>query len=250
MRRPIVAGNWKMNCTTPAALELARGVERGTAGVEGVEVVLCPAFPVLKAVGDLISRSAIELGAQNVHWEPSGAHTGEVSIPMLQELGCRYVILGHSERRAQFHETDRDVNLKCRAVLDAGLTPIVCVGETLDERQADRTMQVVRGQLEGGLHELGTRVGSTIIAYEPVWAIGTGHTATPEQAQEVHRFIRDTLGAIAGERVAREVRIQYGGSVKPGNAAELFGQPDVDGGLVGGASLDADSFVSIVKAAA
>lgn len=250
MRVPIVAANWKMNKTVGEAIALADGVREGTESAGGVEIVLCPPFTALGIVGGRIEGSPIGLGAQNVHWEPSGAYTGEISLPMLADLGCRYVILGHSERRALFGETDENVNRKTRAALDTGMTPIVCVGETLGQRESGHTDEVVAGQIAKSLAGFDDLFDRIVIAYEPVWAIGTGRTATPEQAQEVHALIRRLLTDRAGAERAETVRIQYGGSVKPGNAAELFGQPDVDGGLIGGAALDADSFSAIVLAAA
>jgi len=250
MRKPIVAGNWKMNKTAAEAQALVAALRPELAGLDGVEVVLCPPFTALAAVGAAIQGTAIELGAQNMHAAPAGAYTGEVAANMLLELGCRYVILGHSERRTYFHETDELVNRKTRAALAAGLQPIVCVGETLAEREAGRTEAVVTAQVHGSLAGLGADAWPrTVIAYEPVWAIGTGRTATAAQAQEVHALIRRLLADLAGGRVAAAVRIQYGGSVKPSNARELMSQPDIDGGLIGGASLEARSFLDIVRGA-
>ncbi len=248
MRKPIVAGNWKMNKTVEEALLLVEGIKRELAECREVDVVLCPPFTAIKAVSDAISGTHIDLGAQNMHWESSGAFTGEISPPMLRELFCHYVILGHSERRQHFHETDEVVNRKTHAALAANMRPIVCVGETLDQREADQTHAVVETQVRQSLAGLETRqLIETIVAYEPVWAIGTGRTATPEQAQEVHALIRSVLREMSDEAVSDSVRIQYGGSVKASNARELFGQPDIDGGLIGGASLDAASFAAIVK---
>ena len=250
MRKPIVAGNWKMNKTVAEAVDLAEAVKPDLADFKSVDVVLCPPYTALKAVSDCISDTHIDLGAQNMHWERSGAYTGEVAAGMLRELYCHYVILGHSERRAYFHETDDVVNQKVKASLSANLHPIVCVGETLDQREAGQTEQVIEEQVRGSLAGIGAEgLVESIVAYEPVWAIGTGRTATPEQAQDVHGFIRSVLGQVADAHVADAVRIQYGGSVKPSNAKELFGQPDIDGGLIGGASLEASSFVDIVRAA-
>jgi triosephosphate isomerase (TIM) len=250
MRKPIVAGNWKMNKTTAEAAELASGIARELGSLLGVEVVLCPPFTALKSVGDALNGTSIHLGAQNMHWEKPGAFTGEISAEMLRELFCHYVILGHSERRQLFGETDEIVNRKTKAALAAKLKPIVCVGETLEQRDAGRMEAVVEAQVRGSLAEL-TRaeLGEVVIAYEPVWAIGTGRTATPQQAQDVHALIRSVIVDMGDEGLARALRIQYGGSVKPSNAKELFGQPDIDGGLIGGASLDVRSFVEIVKAA-
>jgi triosephosphate isomerase len=249
VRQPIVAGNWKMNNTVAEAAELV-GDLLGLLDGPGVDVVLCPPFTALAAVGERLTGSPVVLGAQNVHWRPQGAYTGEISTAMLGELGCRYVIVGHSERRTLFHETDENVRRRVEAVLDAGMRPIVCVGETLDEREAGRTEKVVDGQVRRGLEGIGSRLAETVVAYEPVWAIGTGRTATPEQVAEVHAFIRNLIGEMAGGEVAAGMRIQYGGSVKPSNADELFALEDVDGGLIGGACLKADSFAEIVGAAA
>ena len=250
MRRPIVAGNWKMHNTRPEAVELARGVRRALEGFAGADVVLCPTFIALDAVGAEIAGSDLRLGAQNLHPAAHGAHTGEIAAGMLSDAGCRYVIVGHSERRTNFAETDEFVRSKTEAALAAGLCPIVCIGETLVEREQDRTEEVIRRQLERGFRGIGERLDGVVIAYEPVWAIGTGRTATPEQVQSAHDFIRRVVAALAGDEVARAVRVQYGGSVKPQNAAELFSLPDVDGGLIGGASLEVDSFAAIVRAAA
>ncbi len=250
MRKPIVAGNWKMNKTVEEAVDLVKDIKQDLADVSQVDVVLCPPFTALKSVGDVIAGTHIDLGAQNMHWEKSGAFTGEIAPGMLRELFCHYVILGHSERRALFGETDDIVNRKVKAALGINLRPIVCVGETLEEREANRTEAVVGGQLRGSLAGLSARdLVDVIIAYEPVWAIGTGRTASPEQAQAVHAYIRGVLAEIANEDLAQSLRIQYGGSVKASNARELFGQPDIDGGLIGGASLEARSFVDIVRAA-
>jgi len=250
MRKPIVAGNWKMNKTVVEAQALVAALRPALADLTGVEVVLCPPFTALAAVGAALRSTSIGLGAQNMHAEKAGAYTGEIAAAMLVELGCRYVILGHSERRTYFHETDDAVNRKARAALAAGLHPIVCVGETLGEREAGHTEAVVTMQVRGSLAQLGPdELLRTIIAYEPVWAIGTGRTATSAQAQEVHALIRRLLLDMAGGRVAADVRIQYGGSVKPANARELMGQPDIDGGLIGGASLEAQSFLDIVRGA-
>jgi triosephosphate isomerase len=250
MRRPIVAGNWKMHGTLARALELANGVRDELDGFDGAEIVLCPPFTALGGVGGALEGSAVQLGAQDLHWEPEGAYTGEISAGMLRDAGCRYVIIGHSERRSYFGEHDESVSRKTEAALEAGLKPIVCVGETLEERESERTEEVVRVQVERGLGTLGERLREVVVAYEPVWAIGTGRTATTGQAQSAHAFIRSVLASVAGAGVADAVRIQYGGSVKPANAAELFACPDVDGGLIGGASLDAASFAQIVRASA
>jgi triosephosphate isomerase len=249
-RKPMVAGNWKMNKTVSEAVALVEDIKRAFDLYARVDVVVCPPFTALAAVSNAVAGTPLGLGAQNMHAEKSGAFTGEISAAMLRDLFCHYVILGHSERRQLFHETDELVNRKTRAALDHHLHPIVCVGETLDQRKADQTEAVLREQVEKGLAGLAPELmAGLIIAYEPVWAIGTGMTATPKQAQDAHAFIRGLVKGLAGDKVAAGLRILYGGSVKPANAKELFGQPDIDGGLIGGASLDADSFVAIVKAA-
>lgn len=249
IRKKIVAGNWKMNKTLPEALDLAGDIKRELQDLMDVDVVLCPPFTALRGVGELIQDSPLKLGAQNMHWEASGAFTGEISPAMLRDLYCRYVILGHSERRTKFHETDEMVNRKTKAALSSNLLPIVCVGELLEERQAGQAKDVVQRQVQKGLADLGADIRKVIIAYEPVWAIGTGVNATPEQAQEMHAFIRDVLKGMGGGDTAASIRIQYGGSMKPANAKELLSQPDIDGGLIGGAALEARSFVDIVRAA-
>ena len=248
MRKSIVAGNWKMNITVAEARDLVDQILRDLGEVKGVDIVLCPPFTALSAVSEAITSTPLDLGAQNMHWEKAGAYTGEISSGMLRELFCHYVILGHSERRAYFGETDEIVNDKVRAALNSNLHPIVCVGETLEQREFGATESFIEAQLRGSLRDLSDHeLQSLIIAYEPVWAIGTGRTATPDQAQEVHAFIRGVIRNMASSAIADAVRLQYGGSVKPGNASELFSQPDIDGGLIGGASLDARSFVEIVK---
>ncbi|MBN1676858.1 MAG: triose-phosphate isomerase [Kiritimatiellae bacterium] len=249
MRKKMVAGNWKMNKTVADAVELAAGVAGQVQAGTGVDVVICPPFTALKPVADVLAGSAVALGAQNMHWAEQGAYTGEIAPAMLREVGCAYVILGHSERRALFGATNETVNRKAKAAFGAGLTPIVCVGETLEQREAGRTEAVVRDHVVNSLAELGAQLANVIIAYEPVWAIGTGKTATPEQAQDVHAFVRGLVAGMADEKTAAAVRILYGGSVKPDNAKDLFSRPDIDGGLIGGASLKADSFVAIVNAA-
>lgn len=250
MRKPIVAGNWKMNKTVAEAQSLVAEIKAGMQGLDAVDVVLCPPSTALQAVGQAIAGSKLDLGAQNMHWEKSGAFTGEVSASMIRELGCHYVILGHSERRQYFKETDEMVNKKAKAALAAGLCPIVCVGELLEDREAGRTEAVIGAQVRGSLAGLsGQDLLKTVVAYEPVWAIGTGKTATPAQAQEVHAFIRGVLKELSDAHIAQSVRIQYGGSVKAANAAELFHQPDIDGGLIGGASLEAGSFLAIARGA-
>ncbi|MFB3918576.1 MAG: triose-phosphate isomerase [Candidatus Velamenicoccus archaeovorus] len=250
MRKIIIAGNWKMNKTTVEAIELANGLKRDLYDIDAIGIIVCPPFTAIDEVAEVVYQTNIGLGAQNMHWEDAGAFTGEVSAPMLKELGCGYVILGHSERRQYFHETNEIVNKKLRSALKHGLTPIVCVGESLEEREAGRTFDVIRDHVTNSLKGLDKEeIKKVIIAYEPVWAIGTGKTATPDQAQEVHRFIRDLLEKAYTREIADEITIQYGGSVKPGNIKELISQKDIDGALVGGASLDVKSFAEIVKGA-
>ncbi|MFH0880159.1 MAG: triose-phosphate isomerase [Lentisphaerota bacterium] len=250
MRKPIVAGNWKMNKTVPEALALVEALKKDLGGMTQVDVVLCPTFTALKAVADAVQGTHMDVGAQNMHWEKSGAFTGEISADMLRDVKCHYVILGHSERRQFFHETDETVNKKTKAALAAGLHPIVCVGEMLAQRENGTTEKVIETQVRGSLAGLSSQdMLNTVIAYEPVWAIGTGKTATPQQAQDVHAFIRGILVKMFDQHVAEAVRIQYGGSVKGSNAKELFHQPDIDGGLVGGAALEARSFIDIVNGA-
>ncbi|MEM1041520.1 MAG: triose-phosphate isomerase [Bacteroidota bacterium] len=244
----LVAGNWKMNTTPEGGVDLARDVARRVRShADRVAVAVCPPPVSLAAVGDVVRGTPVRLGAQTMHEADSGAYTGEVSAPMLNAVGCHYVILGHSERRQLFGETDAGVNRKTKAALAHGVVPIVCVGETLGERKAGDEEAVVGRQVDAALDgvEL-SDAAQLVVAYEPVWAIGTGETASPEQAQAMHRFIRDRLDGLGAPR---EVEILYGGSVKPGNAADLFAQPDIDGGLIGGASLDAESFAQIVEAA-
>ena len=246
-----VAGNWKMHTDLRTADRLASEVVRLTeADARTVDIVVCPPSVWLEAVRERVRGTRVALGAQNVHPEEQGAFTGEVSATMLDAAGCRYVIVGHSERRLHFNESDAFVGEKAKQVMKHGMTPILCVGESLEERDNDAAETVVGRQLEGGLLGVSLKHGNTlVVAYEPVWAIGTGRTATPEQAQAMHAFIRARLATRLGEEGER-VPILYGGSVKPGNAAELFAQPDIDGGLIGGASLDAEAFAAIVRAAA
>ncbi|MBL8013851.1 MAG: triose-phosphate isomerase [Candidatus Omnitrophica bacterium] len=248
MRKIIIAGNWKLNKTSQEAIELVNSLNRELVDVTSVDIIVCPPFTALTEVSDVLTDSNIDLGAQNLYWEDSGAFTGEVSAPMLKAVGVRYVIVGHSERRQFFGETNVTVNKRLKSALRHKLIPIVCVGENLQEREANKTFDVIRDHVEGSLAGLSAEeVKGLVIAYEPVWAIGTGKTATSAQAQEVHKFIRGLLARMFSEDVAQAVRIQYGGSVKPENTAELLGQEDIDGALVGGASLKADSFSAIVK---
>ncbi len=249
MRTPIMAGNWKMYKTARQAAEMIRSLRELVAGVGRVEVVVCAPFTALSAAVDAARGSRIAVGAQNCHWEKEGAFTGEVAVAMLADLGVSHVIVGHSERRQYFGETDATVDKKVSAVLAAGLSPIACVGETLQEREAGQTLAVLERQVRDGLARHLAAPG-LVVAYEPVWAIGTGKTATPAQAQEVHAFLRQLVAKLAGQPVADRLRLLYGGSVKPDNIAALMAEPDVDGGLVGGASLDAASFAKIVGFAA
>ncbi len=248
MRRKILAGNWKMHKTVEESTELAKQiVEALKANPSDSEVVICPTYVALDRVASAITGSPVLLGAQDMHWEAQGAFTGKISGDMLKALSVTYVILGHSEQRAYFHETDETVNKKTRMALASGLKPIVCVGETLAEREAEVTEKVVETQLRGAYAGISSQeVLQTVIAYEPVWAIGTGRNATPQQAQDVHRFIRTLMASLYDSATAEALRIQYGGSMKAENAAELLSQPDVDGGLIGGASLKADAFLGII----
>lgn len=249
MRRPLIAGNWKMNLNRAESAALAKGIVAGV-GTAGADVAVCPPALFLDAVGQVVAGSPVALGAQNFYHEADGAFTGEVSGRMLLDLGCHYVILGHSERRHILGESNADVNRKVRAALAQGLTPIVCLGETLEQREAGQTPDIVREQLHGSLAGLtATQVAGLVLAYEPVWAIGTGKVATPEQAEEVHADLRSVLASRYNAATAEQVRIQYGGSVKPDNAGELLACPNIDGALVGGASLKADSFLGILAAA-
>jgi len=250
MRVKIVAGNWKMNKTPSEGAALIAGIRKELGdGKLPVEVVVCPPFTGLDAASKALAGSKIGLGAQNMHFEAPGAFTGEVCAELLKELGVQYVILGHSERRTFFGETDAIVNRKTKAALAAGLTPIVCVGETLAEREAGKTEKIVTTQVRDSLAGLGDGLKKIVVAYEPVWAIGTGKTASPAQAQEVHALIRRVLATLSDGHTATGIRIQYGGSMKPENAKELMSQPDIDGGLIGGAALKADAFAAIVRGA-
>ena len=247
-RLPFIAGNWKMNKTVREAVDLVRELKTSLAGAKGVEVAVAPPFTALFAVHQEIEGSPIYLAAQNLYWEEKGAFTAEISAVMLKEAGCHYVIIGHSERRQFFGETDETVNRRIKAAQAHHLRVIFCIGERLQEREGEKTFSVIEKQIEGGLKGLGDQeIRNTVIAYEPVWAIGTGKTATPEQAEEVHRFIRRKLEKLYSREVSEEIRIQYGGSVTPENVRGLMGQPNIDGALVGGASLKVDSFSKIVR---
>jgi triosephosphate isomerase len=249
MRRTIIAGNWKMNKTGPEAVQLAKELLSRVSDVRDMDVVVCPPFTALESVAWVLGEGPVKIGAQNMHWAEGGAYTGEVAARMLLTIGCRYVILGHSERRAYFGEGNSDVNKKLRAALATSLIPIVCVGEKLEEREGGQTEAVVQDHVLGAFEDFSAvELQRAVVAYEPVWAIGTGRTASPEQANDVHAFIRSLLQNKFGESLAQGIRIQYGGSVKPENAASLLNQPEIDGALVGGASLDADSFTAIIQA--
>jgi triosephosphate isomerase len=248
--KKFVAGNWKMHTTAARARDLAAAVVKGVGTEDRVTVAVCPPFPYLAIVADVLRGSTIGLGAQNLYPEKEGAFTGEVSPPMLVDVGCHFVIVGHSERRHKLGESDAFINRKVHAGLAAGLIVILCVGETLEEREAGRTEAVLQTQVKAGLAGVTDQaLARVVLAYEPVWAIGTGRNATPDQAQQAHVFLRGRVAEMCGEEAARRLPIQYGGSVNAGNAASLLGQPDVDGALVGGASLHADQFLAIVRAA-
>ena len=248
-RKVIIAGNWKMNKTAAEGRALVEALKPLVADVcpSKADIVVCPPFTTIAAVVEAVRGSNIKVGAQNVHWAESGAFTGEISAAMLKELGIDYVIIGHSERRQYFGETDATVNSRVKAALAAGLLPIICVGELLEEREGGRTEQVLSAQLEGGLAGLtGEDMRKIVIAYEPIWAIGTGKTATPEMAELTHNFIRCTLNDMFGKEIGEGVRIQYGGSMKAENAGALVAQPNIDGGLIGGAALKAESFAALI----
>jgi triosephosphate isomerase len=247
-RLPFIAGNWKMNKTVEEALFLVRELKGSLKEVKEVEVAVAPPFTALYPISQELKGSSIHLASQNLFWEEKGAFTGEISAGMLKECGCHYAIIGHSERRQYFSETDDTVNRRIKAAFNHGLKVIFCIGETLQEREGKKTFSVVERQLEGGFKGIGEKeMEQIVLAYEPVWAIGTGKTATPEQAEEVHRFIRQKLERLYSKRVSESVRIQYGGSVTPENIKGLMDQEDIDGALVGGASLKAESFARIVR---
>jgi triosephosphate isomerase len=250
MRTPVIAGNWKLYKTTAEAVALVQGLIPLVREKRGVEVIVAPVFTVLSKVSEVVAGTNVKLAGQDCYWEEEGAFTGEVSPKMLLDAGCSHVIIGHSERRQYFGETDATVNKKIKAALAANLTVLFCIGETLAEREAGQTFTVLKTQVAGGLANIaGEQLRNVIVAYEPVWAIGTGKTASDEQAQEAHAFIRSQVAALYNPALADQTRILYGGSVKPENIAGLVTQPDIDGALVGGASLKADSFAGIVNAA-
>jgi triosephosphate isomerase (TIM) len=249
-RTPLIAGNWKMNLNAEQSAALVKAIADGIKDVSRVDVLVAPPFTNLYAARQAIGKSLILLAAQNMYWEKDGAYTGEISAQMLLDAGCSHVILGHSERRTLLKETDEMINSKVKAAMLAGLKPIVCIGETLAERENGKTFEVIKNQLKGSLKyfiDEGKFPESATLAYEPVWAIGTGRTATPEQAQEVHQFIRNWIAETFDKDTAGRIRILYGGSVKTDNAKDLMSRPDIDGALVGGASLKADSFLGIIK---
>ncbi len=247
-RKPLIAGNWKMYKTPKEAAETARELDQRVASVADVDIMIAPTYTALAAVSAVIYKGPVALGAQNLFWETEGAYTGEISASMLKSVGCTYCIIGHSERRQYFGETDQSVNKKIRAAIEAQLIPVFCVGETEKEREAEQTFSVLDKQVQKGLESLVSEdLETLVIAYEPVWAIGTGKTATDDQAQEAHQFIRSLVQKNFDSALAESIRILYGGSVKPGNIAGLMEMPAIDGALVGGASLDADSFSQIVK---
>ena len=246
-RKILIAGNWKMNKTATEAVELAKPIIDTIANQNDIDVLMCPTFTSIPAVSALVGNSTVKLGAQNVSDKASGAYTGEISAAMLRDLHVSYVILGHSERRSYYGETDAFINKKVLTCLESNLVPVLCVGETLEEREAGKVEEVIKTQLVGGLADVpADKAENIVIAYEPVWAIGTGKTATPEQAQEVHAFVRKMLAEILGP-VADKIRILYGGSMKPSNADELLAKPDIDGGLIGGAALVASDFLALVN---
>ncbi len=248
MRRFIIAGNWKLNNNITEAIELANGLKRELYSIESLDIVLCPVYTALYSVHEVIADSNIGLGAQDTYWQEQGAFTGEVAPLMLKDAGCKYVIIGHSERRQYFSETNEMVNKRIKAALNAGLSPIVCIGETLAQREQNETLEVIKMQLQEGLKDLTPeQVEELVLAYEPVWAIGTGKNATPAQAEEVHKYIRKLLEQLYGAAIAAALRIQYGGSAKPENIEQLIQQPNIDGVLVGGASLKVDPFSQMVK---
>jgi triosephosphate isomerase len=247
MRKPFIAGNWKMNLLSVEGAALAGMVAEAAKDLD-IEVGIAPPFTTIPSVAKSLKGSGVRLMAQNMHWEESGAFTGEVSAAMVKDLGCTHVIIGHSERRQYFGETDESVNRKLKAAFEHGLLPVMCIGEKLEEREAEKTLEVIERQIKGGMDGIEkSDAENVVIAYEPVWAIGTGKTATTGQAQEVHAFIRKLLSGLYSKDLADGIRIQYGGSVKPDNVKELMAMPDIDGALVGGASLNSDSFVPIIR---
>ena len=247
-RKPLISGNWKMFKTCSEATEAASQLAKLVGGVSDREVMIAPTYTSLALVSAAVKDSIVSVGAQNLFWEDEGPYTGEISADMVTSAGCEYVIIGHSERRQYFNETDENVNKRIKAAIKGNLKPVLCIGETWEEREAEKTFSVLDKQVKKGLEEFSlSDLGSLVIAYEPVWAIGTGKTATTDQAQDVHKFLRSLIKEMYGEELAESMRILYGGSVKPANIAELMSMPDIDGALVGGASLDPETFSKIVK---
>ncbi len=250
MRTPFIAGNWKMHMTIEQSLELVKGIHYGLKFPGEVDVVVAPPFTALERVANFLQDSYIGVSAQNMHWQDKGAYTGEIPAGFIKDVGCDYVIIGHSERRQYFDETDETVNLKTKNAFKHGLIPIVCVGETLEERESGNFAAVIENQIKNGLAGLSSSEANVIVvAYEPVWAIGTGKTASPQQAEDVHHLIRSLLERMFGGMVADSIRILYGGSVKPSNSKELLSLPNIDGALIGGAALKADDFIAVIKSA-
>lgn len=250
MRKYIIAGNWKMNKTVSESIALAKGIVDAVKGIEKTEVVIAPTYLAAAKVADVVKGTNVKLAIQDIHWEDQGAYTGKVSVDMVKEIGAEYIIIGHSEQRQYFHETEETVNLKVKKTLAANIKPIICIGETLPQREANELKTVLSTQITGAFKDVSsTDAEKCVLAYEPVWAIGTGKVATDEQAEEAHAYIRSVVKDLYGAKVADEMRIQYGGSMKPGNAAGLLSQNDIDGGLIGGAALKADSFFAIIDAA-
>ena len=249
-RKPLIAGNWKMNLNLDEAVSLVNAITDSISDISRVDVLVAPPFTTISVVKQAIGHANILLGAQNMHWEMSGAFTGEISGRMLQEIGCTHIILGHSERRMLFSETNEMIDLKMKSAVALGLIPILCIGETIEQREAGQTFEVIEDQLAASLKSFRVNKhmpATTVLAYEPVWAIGTGLTATPEQAQEIHYFIRKWIENNFNAELAQQIRILYGGSVKPDNVRDLMSEADIDGALVGGASLKADSFVQLIR---
>ncbi|MCK9181879.1 MAG: triose-phosphate isomerase [Fibrobacteraceae bacterium] len=250
MRKYIIAGNWKMNKTVSESIALAKGIVDAVKGIKKTEVVIAPTYLAAAKVADVVKGTNVKLAIQDIHWQDQGAYTGKVSVDMVKEIGAEYIIIGHSEQRQYFHETEETVNLKVKKTLAANIKPIICIGETLPQREANELKTVLSTQITGAFKDVSSAdAEKCVLAYEPVWAIGTGKVATDEQAEEAHAYIRSVIKDLYGAKIADEMRIQYGGSMKPGNAAGLLSQNDIDGGLIGGAALKADSFFAIIDAA-
>ncbi|MGL1900486.1 MAG: triose-phosphate isomerase [Fibrobacterales bacterium] len=250
MRQYVIAGNWKMNLTVAQSVELAKEIVEAAKGIKKATVVITPTFLATAKVADVVKGTNVKLAVQDIHWEDQGAYTGKISVDMVKDLGVEFVIIGHSEQRQYFGETDESINKKVKKVLEAGLTPIVCIGETLEEREGGKLESTLKTQITGSYAGISADdVAKTVVAYEPVWAIGTGVTASDEQAQDTQKFVRSVIAEMSGEAVANGITIQYGGSMKPANAEGLLSQDDIDGGLIGGAALKADMFLGIIEAA-